>query len=431
MAQINPGDGTIDPTVTDGSDLAARLERFYAAEASQNSGPSRPASLKAGGIWCKTGAPNSPELYMFDGTNDVLIVDNRGSSSTLDDVTGNGNTTTNDITTGSHDINIQAPGATGLTITPAAGQSADLLKAGTNFNVTKDGHLHVGGINSQIVITGPSNAKTYVSADADGFSLYKDNAGTGKDISLITSSGNIKLRTGGTNSSFDRVIVDSAGLVGINGTPGTGTGTIGGGTAKLQVNGDAYATGVWTPSDAQLKSNIQDETVDLAALANVKLKRYMQDGEEKVGVLAQDLEKALPNVVKTVNLVPDAWDAATDYTPGTKVLHGGNVYEALSDVATGVQPDNVWTPAVDGVEAVLDDDGNEVTPAVAGVPASGGWKPLGNLDSYLPQSTDGTPMREARSVSLDRMGAVNTALIGQMAATIAALEARLTALESK
>ena len=80
MAQIIPGDLTIDPTVVDGSDLAARLERFYAAEASQNSGPSRPASLKAGGIWCKTGAVNSPALYMFDGTTDVLIVDKSGIS---------------------------------------------------------------------------------------------------------------------------------------------------------------------------------------------------------------------------------------------------------------------------------------------------------------------------------------------------------------
>ena len=78
---------------------------------------------------------------------------------------------------------------------------------------------------------------------------------------------------------------------------------------------------------------------------------------------------------------------------------------------------------------MLDDNGNELTPAVAYKPATGGWKPLGSLDKYLPKATDGTPMREARSVSLDRMGAVNTALIGQMAATIAALESRLAALE--
>ena len=74
--------------------------------------------------------------------------------------------------------------------------------------------------------------------------------------------------------------------------------------------------------------------------------------------------------------------------------------------------------------------------AVAGVaavpyePATGGWKPLGTLDRFLPAAADGSPMRESRSISLDRMGAFSVAAIGKLAEQNKLLEARLAVLEA-
>ena len=73
MAQQNVTDYPIDPTTTTGTDLADRLNRQHAADASMHSGAARPAYLTAGGLWTKTVAAGSFSLLMFDGTNDLEI----------------------------------------------------------------------------------------------------------------------------------------------------------------------------------------------------------------------------------------------------------------------------------------------------------------------------------------------------------------------
>ena len=73
MAQQNVTDYPIDPTTTTGTDLADRLNRQHAADASMHSGAARPAYLTAGGLWTKTLAAGSYSLMWFDGTNDHEI----------------------------------------------------------------------------------------------------------------------------------------------------------------------------------------------------------------------------------------------------------------------------------------------------------------------------------------------------------------------
>lgn len=72
MAIINPGDNIIDEDVVDGTELARRLERFYASFHSQNSSTTRPFELTAGGLWAKS-VTGGFEVYLFDGTQDVKI----------------------------------------------------------------------------------------------------------------------------------------------------------------------------------------------------------------------------------------------------------------------------------------------------------------------------------------------------------------------
>ncbi len=75
-------------------------------------------------------------------------------------------------------------------------------------------------------------------------------------------------------------------------------------------NGDVYATGVFTSSDARLKKNIKqvDNAMDLINKLQPKYYEFRNDGSyasmklpsgQHYGLLAQDVEKILPNLVKT------------------------------------------------------------------------------------------------------------------------------------
>jgi hypothetical protein len=72
MAIINPGDNVINESQVDGTELARRLERFYASFHSQNSSTARPPAIGAGGLWSKT-VTGGFDVMLFDGANDVKI----------------------------------------------------------------------------------------------------------------------------------------------------------------------------------------------------------------------------------------------------------------------------------------------------------------------------------------------------------------------
>lgn len=74
MSIINVGDIPINENLVDGTELARRLERLYAAFHSQNSSATRPPYVTAGGIWSNT-VTNGFEVKLFDGVNDVKLGD--------------------------------------------------------------------------------------------------------------------------------------------------------------------------------------------------------------------------------------------------------------------------------------------------------------------------------------------------------------------
>ena len=65
-------DFPIDPNTTSGTELAEILDRFQQSVDSMNLGNGRPSYLEAGGLWTK-GRSGTIDLYLFDGTKDVLI----------------------------------------------------------------------------------------------------------------------------------------------------------------------------------------------------------------------------------------------------------------------------------------------------------------------------------------------------------------------
>ena len=73
MAIINPGDYTIDPTVVDGTELAAILNRTYDAIRSGHLNASRPPYVAAGGVWTQDAGNGDMNLMFYDGTTDHKI----------------------------------------------------------------------------------------------------------------------------------------------------------------------------------------------------------------------------------------------------------------------------------------------------------------------------------------------------------------------
>ena len=344
MAQINPGDLTIDPTVVDGTDLAARLERFYAAEASQNSGPSRPASLKAGGIWAKTGQPNSPELYLFDGTKDVLIMDNRGSASTLDDVTGNGNTTTNDITVG----NLTSKGIDDNATSTAVTIDATGRVGIGDTNPTSSLHISTGGSSRVLCTNGTQEMLSGVWA---GLSRIENsgsqfNIGTGSADNLVLRTNNIDRvtidpsgallaglstntsgsgATGKINSRQDSTTATTAPILAAN-EAGNGSLIIfsgnGGGLStanRIHHNGANVTYG--TSSDERLKKNIAPAPSALAVLNSVEAVSFdwkATDQHTKYGFIAQQIADVVPDAVIKGNTDDEPW--GMDYGKVTPFL---------------------------------------------------------------------------------------------------------------
>lgn len=72
MAQQPITDFPIDPDTCSGTALSEVLNRWNQVLNSQNSGPSRPSTITAGGIWVST-AGSQLTLYWYDGNKDIPI----------------------------------------------------------------------------------------------------------------------------------------------------------------------------------------------------------------------------------------------------------------------------------------------------------------------------------------------------------------------
>ncbi len=92
-------------------------------------------------------------------------------------------------------------------------------------------------------------------------------------------------------------------------TGNVGIGTNNPGTYKLYVSGAAYATGGWAGSDYRWKKNIEpiQDTLDRLTLLqgvtfNWRADEFPDHGftdEKQIGLIAQDVEKIIPELVRT------------------------------------------------------------------------------------------------------------------------------------
>ena len=93
-------------------------------------------------------------------------------------------------------------------------------------------------------------------------------------------------------------------------------------------NGNVFTTGSYLPSDRQLKQNITDMTnaMDIINKLQPKYYEYRQDGNYKLmnlpqgrqfGLIAQDLEQVLPNLVKETEYTPVKYSTDKSINEGT------------------------------------------------------------------------------------------------------------------
>jgi hypothetical protein len=180
----------------------------------------------------------------------------------------------------------------------------------------------------------------------------------------------------------------------------------GGGLIGSITQSGASSTSYNTSSDYRLKENVTDITDATTRLKQLNPVRFnfIADADTTVdGFLAHEVQDIVPEAIT-----------------GTKDAMRDEEYEVSA--ATG----DIYTPAT---EAILDEDGNEVTPAVAEV--------IHSTDVERPEElAEGQQWRETTAVVMgtrsvpDYQGIDQSKLVPLLVKTIQELEARIVALET-
>ena len=83
--------GTIDPNTKDGTALANDLNQWRTALHSQHTGATRPAYAVAGMLWIDDSLTPVNEIYLFDGTQDILLASYNSTTHVYSPAFGGGN----------------------------------------------------------------------------------------------------------------------------------------------------------------------------------------------------------------------------------------------------------------------------------------------------------------------------------------------------
>lgn len=196
-------------------------------------------------------------------------------------------------------------------------QALKNARTGANQIVQLSGTSQLPAVDgSQLTNLTPANLASAVGLDkgGTGANLTASSGGiiySGASAMAISAPGNAGevLISGGTGApSFSSAIVVSGGNVGIGKTPGD----------NLDVNGNIQATAYFYSSDRRLKTNFEEirglETI--LKLNGVKF-QWKESGRDDIGLIAQEVEKVLPELVKT------------DKHTGLKAVQYGNLVAPL------------------------------------------------------------------------------------------------------
>jgi hypothetical protein len=238
------------------SDLNSTLEAINTS----NSGTSRPSSAVAGTVWLDTTNATNPTLKFFDGTDDISLAQLDYSANTVNwldsSITIADNSITLEKMASGTDGNIISYDASGDPVAVATGTSGQVLTSAGAGAVPSFQNLPIASTSNGV------NNRVATYSDADSLN-------------------------GEANMTFDG--------------------------STLAVTGAITATGdvtAFSTSDKSLKQNIIniDNSLDKVSQLNGVYYNWTKDALEKnkhlvdekeVGVIAQDVEKVLPEIVAT------------------------------------------------------------------------------------------------------------------------------------
>ena len=306
-----------------------------------------------------------------------------------------------------------------LRITSAGNVGIGTSSPSTTHRLTLDKSTNYGGIS--LNQSGTQVGQIIQEGGTGNIYIDADSAGTGGSLILRTNSGSERLRI----DSSGRVLVGRTSTVGykldvLGDVKIERTGTSATHVVFTNANGNVgtistsgTSTSYNTSSDYRLKENVVadwDATTRLKQLNPVRF-NFIADADTTVdGFIAHEVETIVPESIT-----------------GTK--DGMMDEEYTVSAATG----DIYTPAI---EAVLDEDGNEVTPAVAEV--------IHSTDVERPEElAEGQQWRETTAAVMGTRSVPNyqgidqskltpllTKALIEAVETIEALEARITALEA-
>tara|TARA_B100001248_G_scaffold35647_1_gene22906 strand:+ start:6376 stop:7506 length:1131 start_codon:yes stop_codon:yes gene_type:complete len=359
-----------------GANFRADLNNALDAIVSNNSGSSEPSTTFAYEWWIDTSAN---VLKLRNSANNAWItlpLSITASNETSGALTVNGNLTTTGILDADGGVTVDNITIDGTEIDLSSGDltidsAGDIILDADGGNVTfKDGGTTIGDFvnsSSDFVIESKVQDKDIIFKGDDGggvisaLTLDMSEAGnaifngsidvggssitrTGDltldvsgDINLDADGGDINLKDGGTtfggftNSSSDFVI--QAGVadkdIKFQGTDGSSLIT----ALTLDISEAGAATfndNVTAFSDERLKDNIETLEHGLAKVEQLRGVTYIRDGKENIGVIAQEVEKILPEIVLIAD--DEMGTKSVDYSRITAVL-----IEAVKDLSAKIK----------------------------------------------------------------------------------------------
>lgn len=179
------------------------------------------------------------------------------------------------------------------------------------FNITDNvsqGHAITGTASSGIAVVGTGQVGVNGVSNGSGEGVVGNSvSGVGIFGTSGSSTGISGLGSNGVVGSSNNIT--GFGVEGIANSTGTGSGVFGdaGGSFTAwagNYNGDVQARGYYNSSDARLKREIKDAPFGLYQLLKLrpvtyKWKTESSDGDVQMGLIAQEVQKIFPNVVRT------------------------------------------------------------------------------------------------------------------------------------
>lgn len=266
------------------------------------------------------------------------------------------------------------------------------------YALTVNASSALSGIN----VTDPfNNYSIYCTKSGSGRNAYFANTSAGtSDATIFGSNSGYGEGVYGAGNNAAGVFGYSSSSIGVYGKSGSYYGIYalgGGGAYSAYINGDIYATGSYVGSDQTLKQNIHDfsSAMNIIAQLHPKLYKYRQDGNYKLmnfpqgehyGLIAQDVEKVLPGLIKETKFETKLADPNADIKNSETIdFKAVNYTELIPVIIKGMQEQQQTIQNLENKNDQLQQQLNELKQMIIANSNSSGVK-SNSVEAYVLQN---------------------------------------------